>query len=224
LRFDKETRALIREAAPHPVTISWPKGEREPQKGRIYWLQSKEHAEEEEKKAKVRRERSPDTHAEVLAGMHRRFYGTDPESKKQKSRRQQSAGRPRAGDPRIMVIDATILDKGWEAKVALYEDPDPVRHAGIKAKIPAGPHPIDGSHELTQLEPEQIIAPPSRQRRLEEEEALRIAHKASIDISGVMKAEQKLLNQRRRGKRSKLAEEAVERAKRRAEHSAEAFV
>lgn len=219
MRFDKETRALIHEAAPHPVTITWPKGEREPRKGRIYWLQSKEDAEEADKKAKARREHSPETHAEVMAGMHRRRYDKEPDRPKKKRRRQETSARPRAGDLRIMVIDTEILKEGWEALVALYEDPDPVNHAGIKARVPSGPNPIDPEfgYEVTQTEPEQIVKPPSRARRLEEEEALKIAHKASVDYASVFRAEQKLLNQRRKGKRSILAEQAVQRARKRAE-------
>jgi hypothetical protein len=217
VRFPKDTRALIYEAAPHPVTIQWPIGEREPQKGRIYWLQSKEEAEEAEKKAEARREHSPETHAEVMAGMHRRHYGEEPERPKKKRRRGETASRPKANDPRLMVLDKTILDVGWEVKVTLYEDPDPVNHLRVKATVPAGPNPIDGSPEPTETEPEQIIPKPSRTRRLEEEEALKIEHKASADHSEVFKAEQKLANQRRKGKRSKLAEEAAMRARRRAD-------
>lgn len=217
MRFCKETRALIHEAAPHPVTIPWPKGEREPKKGRLYWLQSEEDANEADKKAKVRREDSPDTHAEVMAGMHRRHYGKEPEGVKKKKRRRETASRPRTGDLRIMVIDAEVLDMGWEATVALFEDPDPVHHAGIKAKVPAGPNPIDGFHEPAETEAEQVVTKPSRTRRLEEEDALKLEHKASFSMADVLKAEQKLLNQRRRGKRSKRDEEALKRARRRAE-------
>lgn len=215
MRFCKETRAAIYEAAPNPVTIPWPTGEREPQRGRVYWLQSEEDAKEADKKAKARRERSPETHAEVMAGMHRRRCGTEPEGKKR--RRRQPASRPKQGDSRLIVIDTAILDKGWEAKVALYEDPDPVQHAGIKAKVPAGPNPIDGSHEPTELEPERIEPQPTWKRRLEEEQAMKIAHQASIDTSEAMKVEQKLLNQRRNGKRNKLGEEAVQRLRKRAD-------
>lgn len=216
MRFPKETRALIHEAGQNPVTVPWPAGEREPQKGRVYWLQNQEDAKEAERKAKARREHSPETCAEVLAGMHRRHYGTEPEGEKKK-RRRAPATRPRAGDPRIMVIDAAILDKGWEAKVALYVDPDPVAHLRVKAKVPAGPNPFTGEHEPTQTEAEQMQPQPTWERRLEEEQALKLAHKASVSMSEAMKAEQKLLNQRRKGKRSKLAEEALQRARKRAD-------
>lgn len=216
MRFPKETRALIQGAAPHSVTIPWPAGEREPQKGRLYWLQSIEDAKEAEEKEKRAREHSPETCREVMAGMHRRRHGKDPESFKPK-KRPRSIARPKAGDDRITVIDTTILDIGWEAKVALYVDPDPVNHSGVKARVPAGPNPIFGHNEPTETEPEQIVSSASRSRRLEEEEALKLEHRASVDHSAAMKAEQTLLNQRRRGKRSKLKEEATTRALRRAD-------
>lgn len=205
---------MIFEADPNAVMIPWPAGAAEPQKGRVYWLQSEEDAEAIAEKAKAQREYSPGTCAEVLAGMHRRLYGKEPERKKKKRRR--PIGRPKAGDARLVVIDTAVLDIGWEAKVALYEDPDPVAHLRVKAKVPAGPNPIEGFQEPTELEPEQIITPSTRARREEEEQALRIEHRGSIDRSEVVKAEQKLIDQRRRGKSGKLAEEALERAKKRA--------
>jgi hypothetical protein len=206
MRFPKETRALIHEAAPHPARIPWPAGS-EPTTGRLYWVQSAEDLEAERK----RREDSPDTCAEVLAGMRRRLNPNEPVSTPKRRRRNPRA--PLAGSERIRVIDAEIKEVGWEALVEVYEEPDPVRHLRVKAKVPAGPNPIEGYQEPTEIEPEQL--PPIR-RRLEEEEALRIAHAASIDHASVIKAEQKLLDQRRRGRRSKLAEEAVQRAKKRA--------
>jgi hypothetical protein len=221
MRFCKETRALIHKAAPHSTTIPWPQGEREPKVGRIYWLQSKEDAEEAEKKEKARRERSPDTHAEVMAGMRRRRLGEEAvvAAQVKKGKHQPLAPRPQAGDHRVMVVDRAILDKGWEATVVLYEDPDPVNHAGIKAKVPAGPNPLDGVHEQTETEPEQIAETPfqKHRRRLEEQDSLKLEHTASVDRAAVMKAEQKLINQRRRGKRSILAEQAVARARKRTE-------
>lgn len=220
MRFPKETRALIHEAGSNAVTIPWPMGQ-EPKKGRVYWLQSEEDAEEAERKAKARREHSPDTCAEVLAGMRRRHYG-EPEPKASKGkRRRQPINRPEAGDPRILVIDTSILEQGWEAKVALYEDPDPVKHLRVKAKVPAGPNPLTGRHEKAETEPERIDPIPTHQRRREEEEALIREHKASVDASEVIRAENHVANLRKRGKRSQLAEEAAKRARRRAEDAAE---
>lgn len=208
MRFPKETRALIHEAAPHVVTIPWPAGS-EPKEGGIYWVQSAEDAEAERK----RREHSPDTCSEVLAGMHRRHYGEDPPT--QRKRRRPTRG-PLAGSERIRVIATEVQEIGWTALVELYEDPDPVRHLRVKAKVPAGPNPVDGFAEPTEVEPEQLPPIRSRQERLEAEEAMRIAHEASVDRASVFRAERKLIAQRRKGKRSKLAEEAVQRAKRRA--------
>jgi len=224
MRFDKNTRALVQKAAPHPATIVWPKGEREPKVGRVYWLQSKEDAEEAVKKERARREHSPDTHAEVMAGMRRRLLGeeADVEVKVKRGKRQPLAPRPKAGDHRILVIERTILNKGWEATVVLYEDPDPTNHAGIKAKVPAGPNPLDGIHEPTETEPEQILETlfQKHRRRLEEEASLKLEHAASVGRAEVTKAEQKLLKQRRRGKRSILAEQAVARARKRVDRVA----
>jgi hypothetical protein len=218
MRFPKETRALIHDAAPHPTTIPWPAGAAEPQKGRLYWVQSAEDAEAERK----RREASPETCADVLAGMHLRHYGTEPKIKRKKRRRVSRS--PLAGSERILVIDTAIQEIGWEAKVVRYEDPDPITHVRIKARVPAGPDPLDGHPCKTETEPEQITQPSTHERRCEEEEALKVEHKASIDHSAILKAERHLLDQRRKGKRSKLAEEAVERAKRRAEESSAAEV
>lgn len=215
MRFDKETRALIYEAAPHPVTITWPAGADQPQSGRVYWLQSEEDAKEAAEKAKHQREHFPETCADVMAGMHRRFYGKEPPRKRK--RRHRSIARPTAGDPRILIIDSEILEAGREAKVVLYEDPDPVHHMRMKAKIPAGANPIEGYQEPTETEPEQIVTVPGPVRRAKEEDALKIEHKASVDMASVLKSEQRLLDQRRKGKSGKLAYAALERAKKRAD-------
>jgi hypothetical protein len=82
--------------------------------------------------------------------------------------------------------------------------------------VPAGPNPIDGYQEPAETEPEQLDEPSTQDRRLEEEAAMKLAHKASVDFAEVYKAEKKLLDQRRKGRRSKLKEEAIERAKKRA--------
>lgn len=216
MRFDKETRAAIYEAAPDPATFRWPSGAGEPEKGGIYYLQSLEDAKEAEEKAKRRREYSPPTHADVLAHMHEHFYKQKPPGYKPPPRRR-TARRPRKGDPCIRVLSVTILERGWEVKAALFEDPDPVRHTGIKAKVPAGPNPIDRFHEPTELEPEGIVLPQSRREREEEEEALKVEHAASVDQAEVFRAERRLKEQRRKGKPGKLAAAALERARRRAD-------
>jgi hypothetical protein len=211
MRFNKEARTLIHEAHPSPATIPWPSNAPQPEPGKLYWLQNEEDAKQE----KERREYSPPTCAEVMADMHNRLHPGKPKRKAKHRRR--PTGRPTAGDPRIKVLDVEILEKGWEATVALYEDPDPVNHLRMKARIPAGPNPIEGYQEPTETEPEQIISKPSRARREEEEQAIKIEHKASLDRSTIMKAEQKLLDQRRKGKPGRLAKAAVDRARKRSE-------
>lgn len=207
MRFPKETRALILEAAPHPATIPWPPGSPQPHSGRLYWVQNAEDLEAEHK----RREESPDTHAEVIAGMKRRA-GLAVATKPKRRRRNTRA--PLAGSQRIYVIATEPVGKtAWSAKVVVYEDPDPIRHLQIKTKVPAGPNPFTAEQEKVETEPEQL---PTERSRIEEEDALRIEHKASVDRSTVMKAEQHLANLRKRGKTSKQAEQAVARAKKRA--------
>jgi hypothetical protein len=210
MRFPKDTVAAIHDAAPHSTKIHWPTGAAEPQKGRVYWLQVEEEEKEREEKAKRRSEYSPETHAEVLAWMHFRRYGKWPKGHKPKKAK---AARKRPDDV-LLVLDVEVADsRGWEVTVAIYEDPDPVRHTGLKTKIAAGPNPIDGLPEPTELEPEKIIAPESRGEREDKEDAFKLEHQVSIKSDDLTRAEQKLINQRRRGKRSKQAEEALKRRK-----------
>jgi hypothetical protein len=210
MRFDKETRTKIHEAAPNSVTIRWPAGAAEPQKGRVYWLQSLEDAQRE----KERLEYSPPKQADVLAAMFLHFYHRWPEGYKPSKRK----GKRRRPDDVIMVLDVNILDRGWEARVALYQDPDPVLHTGLKTKVQGGSHPID--KELgtvaTELEPEKILVPQSRREREEHEDVLEFEHDASVDEKRIAEKARTVHNLRRRGKRSVLAEAAVERARKRA--------
>lgn len=135
----------------------------------------------------------------------------------ERAKRRRNTRAPLAGSERILVIDAEILDTGWTVKVAQYEDPDPIHHLRVKGKVSAGPNPIEGYQEPTELEPEQMPPVSDFERRREEEEALKIEHKASVDTAAILKAEDKLLKQRRKGKRSVLGERAVDRARKRAE-------
>jgi hypothetical protein len=208
VRFDKDTRTLIHEAAPNSVTIRWPAGAAEPQKGRVYWMQSLEDAERE----KERLQYSPPAHRDVMARMHHHFYGTWPKGYKPPKRK----GKRRKPDDVILVLDVRMLDRGWEAKVAVYEDPDPVRHTGLKTKVRAGLNPIDGFQEPTEMEPEKILIPLSRSEREESEDVFKFEHEASVDDNKIAEQARKVHNLRRRGKRSTLAEAAVERAKKRA--------
>jgi hypothetical protein len=210
MRFDKETRTAIQEAAPGSARIKWPTGAAQPEKRRVYRMQ----AIEDVHKAEGRLEASPPTCADVLAQMHKNRYGKWPEGYKAPKPKLR---RPTKEDPCILVLDVAVLDRGWEATVVMYEDPDPTRHTGLKTKVPAGAHPIFGHQEKVELEPEQIVVAPSRTEREDAEDALVIEHEASVDQAAIAKAERKLLNERRRGKRGTQAARALQRAKRRAE-------
>jgi hypothetical protein len=209
VRFDKDTRTKIQEAAPGSVTIKWPTGVAAPEKGAVYRMQSLEALREAKEKAA-----EPITCREVLADMHKRRYGHYPEGYKPKARKVRTT---RAGDPFIKVLDFEILDRGFKATVSLYEDPDPRRHTGLKTKVAAGANPLDGFHEKVETEPEKIVTPPSRSEREDAETALEIEHKASVDNAEIARAARKLTNERRRGRRGTQAERALERARKRAE-------
>lgn len=215
MRFPKDTRALIAKAAPNPITIEWPKGEREPKIGRTYIVQSFEEKRDHQKREHARRENEPESCAEVMAGMYARRYGEEsPNAPKPKP-----LSRQRAGSERIYVIDAEIQDKGWLAKVVLYDDPDPIRHTGIKASVAATePRFADekpGPSNATETEPEKVVLLPSRRQREEEEDALRIEHAGSVDMAKVLKIEQGLNQRRKERKPAPLQEAAIARAKRR---------
>jgi hypothetical protein len=209
MRFDKETRAKIQEAAPGSATIKWPTGAGQPEKGRPYRMQAIEDVE----KAEGRLEHSPPICADVMAQMHKNRYGKWPDGYKPPKPKLR---RPTKEDPCILVLEVSVLDRGWEATVALFEDPDPVRHTGLKTKVPAGLHPIFGHNEQVETEPEQLITAPSRSEREDAEDALKIEHEASVDHSKIATAERKLSNERRRGKSGTQAARALERAKKRA--------
>jgi hypothetical protein len=209
MRFDKETRAKIQEAAPGSATIKWPTGAAKPEKGDVYRMQSLEALREAKEKAA-----QPVTCREVLAEMHKARYHEYPEGYKPKARKVRTT---RAGAPFIKVLDVEILDRGFEATVALFEDPAPRRHTGLKTKVAAGPNPLDGFYEKVETEPEQIVAAPSRSQREDAETALKIEHKVSVDNAEIARAARKLTNERRRGRRGTQAERALERARKRAE-------
>jgi len=214
MRFDKDTRTLIYEAAPNAATIRWPAGAAEPQKGRVYWMQSLEDAERE----KERMEYSPPGHRDVMARMHLHFHGEWPQDYKPAKRK----GKRRKPDDVILVLDVKILDRGWEATVAVFEDPDPVGHTGLKTKIGAQPHPTDKEFGSlpTELEPEEMWAPKTRRQREEEDSALKAEHAASVDHAELLRAEKRQADQRRKGRGGMLQQEALERARRRAELAA----
>lgn len=210
MRFDKETRAAIQEAAPGSATIKWPSGAGQPEKRRVYRMQ----AIEDVQKAKGRLEHSPPSCADVMALMHKNRYGKWPEGYKPPKPKLR---RPSKEDPCILVLDVEDLEPGWGATVVMYEDADPVRHTGLKTKVPAGPHPIFGHQEKVETEQEHILTAPSRREREDAEDALKIEHEASVDQSKIATAERKLSNERRRGRSGTQAARALERAKKRAE-------
>lgn len=219
MRFDSETRAKIQQAAPNPVTITWPKGERQPIAGRTYLVQSLEEKEKHAERERNRREHHPETHREVMAGMYARRYNEEmPNAPKPKP-----LSRKRAGCERIYVIATDVLgETEFEAKVVLYEDPDPVLHLHLdhKPQVPASAPRFDDEHPgpstAIEYEPEQRPVIRSRREREEEETALRQEHKASVDRAKVIEYEQKLNERRKQGKPAPLQEAAIARAKRRA--------
>jgi hypothetical protein len=212
MRFPKDTVAAIHDAAPYSTKVSWPAGAAEPQKNRVYWLQVEEEEKAAEEKAKRRSEYSPETHADVLAWMHFRRYKKWPEGYKPKKVKT-TRKRP---DDVVLVLDLEVVERGWGATVAIFEDPDPVRHTGLKTRVPAGPNPIDGFQEPTEMEYEQILFWLSRREREELEDVLKFEHQASVDTKKIAEKQRKVHDLRRKGKRSVLAEAAVERAKKRA--------
>jgi hypothetical protein len=217
VRFDKETRALIHQAAPDPTVIRWPAGE--PQKGRLYWVQAERTPEEEQERAAAKLDREPETCGEVMAGMIRRRSDREPkETPRSKHRRREPTERPKEGDPRLMVIDVEVLEEGFAAKVVLYANPDPVHHLRVPAVVPAGPDPLTGMFETTETEPEQMLEPFSLRRRAEQEDALKLEHKASVDSAEIVRAEKHLRLLREQGKPTILAEQAAARARKRAEN------
>jgi hypothetical protein len=149
-----------------------------------------------------------------MAQMHKRRYGKWPVGYKPPKPKLR---RPTKEDPCILVLEVSVLDRGWEATVAMFEDPDPIRHTGLKTKVPAGPHPIFGHQEKVETESEQIITAPSRSEREDAEDALKIEHECSVDQSEIATAERKLSHERRRGRSGIQAARALERTKKRAE-------
>ncbi len=232
MRFPKETRALIQEAAPNRVTIKWPAGERGPKVGKTYAVQSLEERTDHPEREHNRREYHPETHREVMAGMHRRRHGEEaPNAPDPKP-----LSRSRRGCDRILVLAADVADgPGFVAEVVVFEDPDPVVYLPTKAKVRGGDKnaalatltgaPLEAEEGNsapvpTETEPEQMPPKRSRREREEEEHALAIEHRLSVDQASIMRAEQDLADQRKRGKSGTLAQMALEKAKRRAAESA----
>jgi hypothetical protein len=220
MRFDKETRAKIHEAAPGSVTIRWPAGQRQPEKGATYRVQSAEDVE----KAQRRLEESPPKMKDVMAQMYKRKYKEWPEGYKPPRAK---VPRPSKDDDMILVLGVEPADGcGWDATVALHEEADPIRHSGVKATVAGGLDPLSTiagdpitGHTSTEMEPEQIIVKQSRSEREDEADSLRIEHEASVDAKEIGRAQKRLSEQRRKGKTGTLAAQALERAKRRADRA-----
>jgi hypothetical protein len=216
MRFDKETRAKVQEAAPGSTTIHWPVGQRQPEKNRTYRMQSAEEVE----KAAQRLEESPPRNRDVMAAMHSRRYGKWPEGYKPP---RPKLRRPSSEDDCILVLDVMVADGGgWEAVVALFEEADPVRHTGLKTKVKGGSSTLflgedrEPAVESTEMEPEKILVPLSRSEREAQDDLLKFEHQASVDQKKIAEKARKVQELRSKGKRSTLAEAALERTKKRA--------
>lgn len=217
MRFDKKTRAAIHLASPETVVIDWPSTSEAPAKGKKYRL-LKEQAPPPDDAPK--KEVTPETPRcrDVLAEMHKKRHGSYPKDYKKPRVKRKSL----AGAMRILVEDVQgDAAVGWKATVRLVTDP--VQHVRMKAKVPAGPDPITGQQEPTETEPEQTPLQRSRTERVEEEEALKLEHKASVDQAVALNAERDVRRAAGKKKPGGLSLAAAERARRRAEQSSAAI-
>jgi hypothetical protein len=229
MRFDKDTRALVKQAGeespPRAVSIDWPSENDQPRRGKTYWITAIEDLPtEEEIKAR----------AKELRAEKRRLEGRWKAQglTKQERRRKWRAHRrwvrktttrrgPRTGDPRLIVLDFAEADDGWSALVVL--ETDPVRSLRIKAKVPRS-WPGKPTGEFTETEPEPMeISDHYRRLALENKMKANNADQNQLDAD-VLAKEKKLLDQRRRGKASRFAEDAAKRARRRASRDADELI
>lgn len=218
MRFDKKTRAAIHKASPDAVVIDWPSLTEEPKKGGKYRLLKQETPAPADPDApkKIREPETP-RHQDVMAEMHKKRYGRYPEGYRKPRAKRKSVGTAM----RILVEDVQgDAAHGWKATVRLVTDP--VQHVRMKAKVPAGPDPITGAQEPTETEPEHMPRQPSRTERVEEEEALKLEHKASVDRAVALNAVREARRKAGKKKPGGLALAAAERAVRRAELSSAA--
>ena len=216
MRFDKKTRAAVHKASPETVTIDWPSASEGPVKGKKYRL-LKEQAPPPDDAPK--KEVTPETprHRDVLAEMHKGHHGSYPDGYKRPRIKRKSV----SGAMRILVEDVQgDAGVGWKATVRLVTDP--VQHVRMKAKVPAGPDPITGQQEPTETEPEHLPLQRSRTERVEEEEALKLEHKASVDHAVALTAMREARRKAGKKKPGGLSMAAAERALRRAEASSAA--
>jgi hypothetical protein len=111
-------------------------------------------------------------------------------------------------DTRVVVLGKKKVRGRWRAIVKL--DHDPVR-------LLRGLSPVRNENDDLETEPEQV---PSRyQRLLDAEGAMKTAMRGRINRD-VLRAEQGLVDQRRKGKPGKLAQGQFERAERRRREAA----
>lgn len=217
LRFDKETRAAIHKASPETAVIDWPSATEGPVKGKKYRLLKEQAPPPDDAPKKVVTPETPRCR-DVLAEMHKKRHGRYPADYKKPRVKRKTV----SGAMRILVEDVEG-DKavGWKATVRLVTDP--VQHVRMKAKVPAGPDPITGQQEPTETEPEHLPLQRSRTERVEEEEALKLEHKASVDLVVALNAEREVRRAAGKKKPGGLSLAAAERAQRRAEESSAAI-
>lgn len=219
MRFDKETRAAIHKASPETVVIDWPSTSEAPKKGKKYRLLKAPLPPPPDEPARPKTKPEPETPRckDVLAEMHKNRYGRYPDGYKKPRTKRKSV----TGAMRILVEgvegDAAY---GWKATVRLVTDP--IQHVRMKAKVPAGQDYKDGPFQKAETEPEQMPRQPSRTERAEEEEALKLEHKASVDRAVALNAIREARRKSGKKKPGGLAMAAAERAIRRAELSSAA--
>jgi hypothetical protein len=216
LRFDKKTRAAIHKASPETVVIDWPSTSEAPAKGKKYRLLKEQAPPPDDEPTKEPVREAPRCR-DVMAEMHKGRHGRYPDGYKKPRVKRKSL----SGAMRILVEgvedDAAV---GWKATVRLVTDP--VQHVRMKAKVPAGPDPITGEQEPTETEPEHLPLQRSRTERVEEEEALKLEHKASVDRAVALAAVREARRKVGKKKPGGLSMAAAERAVRRAEASSAA--
>jgi hypothetical protein len=216
VRFDKKTRAAIHKASPETVVIDWPSLSEGPVKGKKYRLLKEQAPPPDDVPPKEVTPEAPRC-KDVLAEMHKKRHGHYPKGYKKPRTKRKSI----SGAMRILVEDVEgDKDAGWKATVRLVTDP--VQHVRMKAKVPAGSDPITGAQEPTETEPEHLPLQRSRTERVEEEEALKLEHKASVDRAVALTAVREARRKTGKKKPGGLSMAAAERAVRRAEASSAA--
>ena len=214
MRFPKETVAAIHDSKGASITVRWPAG-REPEKGGVYYLASEEDAKDaQEGKGSPR----------VQPRNSRRRSGADAQaSLRQVPRRLQAQEAPPPNPPSQEGRPADQGDgcrdpgAGLERHSGSPRRARPVRHTGLKTRVPAQQHPTDKEFGFlpTELESEEIVVAQTRREREDEEESLKVESAASADSKEVDRLARRVADQKRRGKPSRRTELALERARKR---------